>query len=240
MGATATLTATVYDDNDNEMRPTYWGWSSVNEEVATVYGRFSSSARASSRVQSIGEGSTTVTLSVNGSATGSATVTVTLPVARVDISPRSLTFDALGQTKSVTVRVLDENGDVDEDATFGYFSFFSPCCGLRPGDPIRTINIEKVDGGLEITAEGTGSGQITISSTDVEPAILLIPVYQIASTLEVSPNSASLSCQRNSHAERDGQGCERLLDPVGRRQLGWPRRILGNGRLVRGDGRRLR
>ena len=193
-GAWATLTATIYDADDNEMSPTYWYWSWANPEVATVYRRFSSSGVLSANVQSIGEGTTTVTLSVNGSATGTATVTVTLPTARVDISPGSLTFDALGQTKSVTVRILDENGVEDEDATFGYIGFSSPCCDpfIDLTDP-SVISIEKTDDGLEITAEGPGRSQITISSTDVESAILPIRVYQPPSTLEVSPGSVSLA-----------------------------------------------
>ena len=112
----------------------------------------------------------------------------------MDISPGSLTFDALGQTKSVTVRILDENGDEDEDATFGYFSASSPCCHpyVNLTDP-RVSSTERTDDGLEITSKGPGSGQITINSTDVESAILLIRVGQAPSTLEVSPGSVSLA-----------------------------------------------
>ena len=46
-----------------------------------MHGRFFGSG-VSARVQSIGEGTTTITL--NGSATGTAAVTVTLPTAHVD------------------------------------------------------------------------------------------------------------------------------------------------------------
>ena len=185
-----TVTATLYDADDNEMTPTYWGWYSGDREVAEVYSRVFGSV-VSASVQSIGEGATTVTLSANGT-TGSMNVTVTLPTARVDISPRSLTFEALGDTKSVTVRVLDENGDEDEDATFGYIGVFSPCCDPFLADPPKSIDIEEVDGGLEITAEGSGRGSYTISSPDVESAILLVTVYQNPATLEVSPSTASL------------------------------------------------
>ena len=121
-------------------------------------------------------------------------VTVTLPAARVDISPRSLTFEALGDTKSVTVRVLDENGDEVEDATFGIAGASSPCCGPDGDrtDP-RVFGIERTDDGLDITSEGPGRGNITISSTDVESAILPVTVYMKPATLEVSPSSASLA-----------------------------------------------
>ena len=190
VGVLETVTATLYDADDNEMSPTYWGWSSADREVATVYRRFFG-PRLSTNVRSIGEGTTTVTLNANGT-TGSMSVTVTPPTARVDISPRSLTFEALGDTKSVTVRVLDENGDEVEDATFGYIGVFSPCCNPGLADPPKTLDIKKVDGGLEITAEGPGGGSYTISSPDVESAILLVTVYLNPASLEVSPDTVSL------------------------------------------------
>ena len=40
VNAWKTLTARLYDADDNVMRPTYWGWSSANVEVATVSSRF--------------------------------------------------------------------------------------------------------------------------------------------------------------------------------------------------------
>ena len=198
-----TLTATLYDDDDNEMRPTYWGWYSANKEVATVNSN-SFSLGVTASVQSVGEGSTTVTLSANGSATGTASVTVTLPTARVTASPASLTFTALGDTKTVTVKVLDENGDEDEDATFGYIGTFSPCCGgIEPGDDIKTWDIDKVDDGLEITAEGTGTGRITVCSPScfrspdeeqtVEDAVVLVTIYQKPASLTISPDSVNLA-----------------------------------------------
>ena len=201
VNARETLTATLYDADDNVMRPTYWGWRSANEEVATVRSAFFSS-KISAYVQSVGEGSTTVTLSANGSATGTASVTLTLPTARVSVDPVSLTFEALGDTKTVTVKVFDENGDEDKDATFGSFAFSSPCCG----DFGKVFDITKVDDGLEITAVGTGSGRITICSpscfrpvdeADEEPAIadavVLVTIYQEPASLTVSPDTASLA-----------------------------------------------
>ena len=177
-----TLTATVYDQNDNVIQPTNWGWSSANEEVARAIGRlFGLQPQIS--VQSIGEGTTTVTLIANDSVTGTVSVTVTLPKARVKLTPASLTFDALGDTKTVTVTVVDENGDEDEDATFSALSTFSGTPGIA---------INEVDDGLEITAEGTGSGKITFSSPGKASAILIVTVYQNPATLTVSPDSVNL------------------------------------------------
>ena len=189
-GEWKTVTATLYDSDDNEMSPTYWGWGSADTEVAEVYNRIGTGVSA--RVQSIGEGNTTVSLSANGTKQ-SMDVTVTLPTARVDINPRSLTFEALGDTKSVTVKVLDENGDEDEDATWSYFGFSSPCCGPNiDWDDPSVYEIEKTDDGLDITSNGPGRGQITISSTDVESAILGVTVYMNPASVVVSPSSASL------------------------------------------------
>ena len=188
-GESEIVTATLYDSDDNEMSPTYWGWGSADREVARVYSRIGIGVSAS--VSSIGEGSTTVSLSANGTKQ-SMNVTVTLPTARVDIGPRSLTFEALGDTKSVTVKVLDENGDEDEDATWSYFGAFSPCCHPDIADPPKAWDSEKTDDGLNITAEGPGSGQITISSTDVESAILGVTIYMKPASVVVSPSLASL------------------------------------------------
>ena len=192
VGDWETVTATLYDTDGNEMSPTSWGWYSADEEVATVNeARVGSGVSAG--VQSIGEGTTTVSLSANGTRK-SMSVTVTLPTARVDINPRSLTFEALGDTRSVTVRVLDADGDEVENATFTFIGWSSPCC--RPDidltDP-RVFGIERTDDGLDITSRGPGSGRVTISSTDVEPAILPVTVYKKPATLEVSPSSASLA-----------------------------------------------
>ena len=186
------VTATLYDADGNEMRPTYWGWRSADEEVVDVSMNLLGSG-VSAHVQSIGEGTTTVSLNANGTRK-SMSVTVTLPVARVDISPRSLTFEALGDTRSVTVRVLDADGDEVEGATFTSIAISSPCCGsdIDWTDP-TVFGMERTDDGLEITSEGPGSGQITISSTDVEPAILPVTVYKKVATLEVSPSSTSLA-----------------------------------------------
>ena len=197
VGALGTITATVYDEDDNVMQPTYWGWSSANNEVATASGTFPGSG-VMVYVKAIGEGTTTVTLRVNGSAMGTASVTVTLPTARVSLSPASLTFEALGGTETVMVTVLDENGDEVEDASFSYFSAFSACCGIEFGTIPDGIAITIVDGGLEITAAGTGSGQISVTSPGVESALLLVKVYQKPASVTVSPDSVNLEADQTA------------------------------------------
>ena len=194
VGAGKILTARILDENGNETRPRSWGWSSADQEVATVDGLVGTGM--SGWVTAIGAGTTTITLSVSGggeTATGTATVTVTVTGPRVEISPRSLTFEALGETQTVTVKVLDANGDEDTEASFGWISIFSPCCGFSPENPPGSNHSERVDGGLEITAGVTGSGSVTISSGDASPAILLVTVYQKPASLTLSPNSVDLT-----------------------------------------------
>ena len=86
------------------------------------------------------------------------------------------------------------------DATFTYFSAFSPCCRPDLADPPKGIDIEKVDGGLEITAEGPGSCQITISSTDVESSILPVAVYMKPGDIGGFAEYGESRGRRDSHA----------------------------------------
>ena len=195
VGATAKrLTARILDENGNETRATSWGWSSADEEVATVNNLIGTEVRG--WVRAIGAGTTTITLGAGGGggeASGTATVTVTVSGPRVEISPRSLTFEALGETQTVTVKVLDANGDEDTEASLSWIGVFSPCCGFSPENPPGSNSITRVDGGLEITAGVTGSGHVKITSGDAAPAILILKVHQKAASLELSPGSVDLT-----------------------------------------------
>ena len=183
-----TLTATVYDADDNVMQPTYWGWSSADRGVADVSPR--TSYGVSAEVKAIGPGTTTVTVSANGSATGTATVTVTLTGRRVEVSPTLLTFDALGDTKTVTVKVLNEDGTEDTSATWSHLSLFAPQGYGSIGD--GGLSIATVDGGLNITANGTGKGGVSIASADAKTALVSVTVDQVPASLKLSPESLSL------------------------------------------------
>ena len=188
VGQTKTLTATVYDADDNVMDPRYWVWSSANTDVVAVPWWAGS-------VQALGEGTTTVSVRVNGSATGSATATVTLTGARVTVSPATWFFESYGETKTVIVKVLDETGDEDETASFRWNNLFIPLrdsgCDSTLVDP-PWLEIEEVDGDLEITAHQGGRGEVEVRSEGVESALILITVYQMAATVTIAPDSADL------------------------------------------------
>ena len=187
VGETKILTATVYDADDNVMDPRYSVWSSANTDVVAVPWYEGS-------VQALGAGTTTVSVTVNGSATGSATATVTLTGARVTVSPATWFFESYGETKTITVKVLDENGDEDEDASFewntSYYPMFSSGCESTFADPM--LEIEEVDGDLEITVHQEGSGEVTVRSEGVESALIFLTVNQMPATVTLAPDSADL------------------------------------------------
>ncbi len=192
VGASATLTGRILDANGNATYPTSLGWTSANREVATVTSLTSLDlSRPKATVKAIGGGTTTITLGVDDDVTGTATVTVTLMGRRVEISPGRLRFDALGQTKMVTVKVLYENDDEDTEASFSASSAFSPLRGTTIGD--GGLDIEKVDGGIQITANANGIGSVTISSAGAESAILHVSAAQSPASLVVSPDSVGLA-----------------------------------------------
>ena len=127
-----------------------------------------------------GESDTTNNCSV------SVKVDVVAQQRRVDISPRTLTFEAVGDSGTVTVRVLDENGDEDTDASYVWISIYGP------GGPCCTLT--KVDDGLKVTMTKAGNMhmRVDLSSDDAKSARLQVTAYQKATTLEISPNSVSL------------------------------------------------
>ena len=112
---------------------------------------------------------------------------------RVDIKPDSLTFNALGDTALVTVRVLDEDGNEDEDATW-----IASVAVFRHDVPYaynasKGISLERVDGGLAVTAEGPGDGFIEFGSDGAESAILPVSVVVRPATAYISPDSIGLT-----------------------------------------------
>ena len=177
----------------NKIQATYHysGWSSGDRGVVKVSPRLFQGLSAN--VQAIGPGTTTVTITAYG-ATATVTVTVTLTGRRVEVSPTLLTFEALGDTKTATVRVLDENGDEDTDATWHLGSGPSETGFTSAGDggiDIGKVTEEGVDV-LSITANGTGENYVYIGSLNAKQAVLLVTVYQTPASLVLSPAALSL------------------------------------------------
>ncbi len=118
------------------------------------------------------------------------------PEGRVLISPSKLAFRALGQTATVSVRILDGNSAVDTEASFEVDSVFTPNHFSR--NRIGRIGsgglgITAVDGGLEVTANETGEGTIYINSPNAQKAILNVIAIQDPVSLKLSASSVSLA-----------------------------------------------
>ena len=115
------------------------------------------------------------------------------PEGRVLISPSKLAFRALGQTATVSVRILDGNSAVDTEASFEVDSVFTPQHkgGTRIGS--GGLGITAVDGGLEVTANETGRGTIYINSPNAQKAILNVSAIQDPVSLKLSASSVSLA-----------------------------------------------
>ena len=119
-------------------------------------------------------------------------MSVAAPAAanRIEVSPTQLTFSALGESQTVSVRVYDENNLEIEDEPVIYVVSFNegPFNGEIPGDN----DFQQVPGGLEITAGVTGIGNISISIGSGESVNVPISVRQIPTTLTVTPESLNL------------------------------------------------
>ena len=118
------------------------------------------------------------------------------PEGRVLISPSKLVFRALGQTATVSVRILDGNSAVDTEASFEVDSVFTPnhFTSNRIGRiGSGGLGITAVDGGLEVTANETGRGTIYINSPNAQKAILNVIAFQDPVALKLSPGSVSLA-----------------------------------------------
>ena len=185
---TATLTVNTVNDQTDEPN------SVVTAEVETGTGYTVGSSSSAS-----------VTVEDNENPT---------PAKRVEISPRSLTFNALGETQTVTVKVLDANGDEDEDASWGYITIFG---GLSSG-----ISTERVDGGIKITSTKTGRGRVDIFSDGAKTASLSVSVFQTPASLTLSPSSKSLTVGGTvslSATIKDANDNDMQLSEDGRRGL---------------------
>ena len=200
------VTARVFDADDNAITPTSWTWESSDENVATVWSRPPESGQTEpfkvANVSAVGEGTATITFTAETPSSGNSpattvtatsTVTVTLDDARLEVSPAQLTFSALGETQTVSIRVYDGNGDEIEDAPFGAFGRFDLIWPDDGGPPVRGVaEWRKVPGGLQVTALGNGGGSISIEIANGQRVRLLVSVDQVPTTLTVTPDSLSL------------------------------------------------
>jgi len=149
IGETATVVATVKDQNGVAMGTARVEWMTTDESVVSI----SSEGPVSSiTVTAVGTGTATIVASSDPVGV-TAGVTVVQEAASVELSSDSLTFLTLGDTTRLTATVRDENGNPIDDATVNWSS---------SDDNTATVSST----GLVTSVQG-GTATITVTSDDV-------------------------------------------------------------------------
>ncbi|MCH2466026.1 MAG: Ig-like domain-containing protein, partial [Gemmatimonadetes bacterium] len=116
IGETATVVATVKDQNGAAMGVARVEWMTTDETVASIS---SEGPISSITVTAVGTGTATIVASSDPVGV-TAGVTVVQEAASVELSSDSLTFLTLGDTTRLTATVRDENGNPIDDATVNW------------------------------------------------------------------------------------------------------------------------
>ena len=168
LGETLQLTAAVADQNGQAMAGAPVSWTTSDNSVASVSG--------GGLVTAVANGSVTVT-ATSGSAAGTAAVTVAQRAARVDVSPTSVEFSALGDSVQLTAAPFDANDSAVEDATVTWSS---------EDDAVATVDAN----GL-VTAAGNGTANIT-AQADAASGAAAVTVSQVIVEMDVVPAARTL------------------------------------------------
>ena len=180
VGGETTLSAAVYDANDNTITGASIKWSSDDTSVATV--------STGGLVTAKSDGTATITAKATkngGSASGTATVTVTEtplpPPDSVAVSPSSTTLTAIGNTEQLSVTVY-ANGSTITGASIKWSS---------DDTSVATVSTS----GL-VTAQGNGTATITAKATKnggSASGTATVKVGQRPARVVVSPSSTTLA-----------------------------------------------
>lgn len=161
-------------------------WSTSDASVAAV--------DAHGTVTALREGDVTVTATYRG-ATGAAQVKVRhKQVAKVVVSPRSVTLGALGDTTRLTASTLDASGAVVTGTAIG---FTTP-----------DTQVVSVTGDGRVTARGTGIARVIAQSTG-KADTSMVSVVQIVALVALSPTAQTLQAGQSAvlqAAARDSSG----------------------------------
>ena len=143
LGATVQLTATVLDDNDQQVEGAVVTWQSSDASVAAV--------NAQGLVTAVGNGVARITVRA-GSASSGIDVTVMQPIHAISLSPPSVMM-VVGDTLRISAEATDNNGNVIAGVAFEWNS-------SNPG-------VASVDAMGLVTARKGGNVTITVSSAGV-------------------------------------------------------------------------
>ena len=168
LGETVQLTASVVDQNGQQVVGAVVTWSSGNEEVATVDN--------AGLVTAVSNGTAQITARA-GSASQSIQVTVMQEAGRIDIEPDMATLMSLGETVQLTASVVDQNGQQVVGVVVTWSS---------GNEEVATVD----NAGL-VTAVSNGTAQITARAGSASQSIQ-VTVMQEAGRIDIEPDMATL------------------------------------------------
>lgn len=160
LGDTVRLAAEVRDQSGNPMPTAAVTWSSGTSTVASV--------NAAGLVTAVANGSATITARA-GSVAGTAVVMVQQAPATLEVTPDSLTLEAVGDTATIMARVTDANGHALESAQVSWTS----------GD----TTVATVESTGLVTAVSTGATAVTTTAGGVEANAAVIVEFLAVSIL---------------------------------------------------------
>lgn len=169
LGQTVQFTATGVDANENEVPASGFTWSSSDESKATVDGDGVATA--------VENGTAVITASRDG-ASATATFTVQRQARSVEVTPPTVTLEALGATAQLEAEVRDGNGQ-PMDVPVAWSSSNTGVATVSATGLVTAVSNETVT----ITATGPGGVRGTAEVT----------VRQVPVSLELDPATATLT-----------------------------------------------
>jgi uncharacterized protein YjdB len=173
-GQSSTLSAELRDGGNHVIDDRVPTWSSSDPSVASV--------SATGGVQAAKIGTATVTATSEGK-TASAAIQVVSPIDHIELAPSTLTFSSIGQTGTVTPKIVPRAGaSVD---------------GITIALATSNASVATVDAKGLVTATGNGSATIT-ATAEAFTATTTVTLKQVVASVVISPKAASVTALGDS------------------------------------------
>lgn len=167
LGEELQMAARVLDAAENDLTGRRITWKSSDESIATV--------NTQGLVTGVAQGRVTITASNEG-VDGTAQIDVINPVAKVVVSPDSVSL-GIDQTQQLIAKLTNQQGDLLDDRSVTW----------RSDDP----TIAEVDAQGLVTAKGPGVVEITATSEEIDGSTT-VTVLNTVTTVELSPSTAQV------------------------------------------------